>query len=299
MTVRSTDPADRDVMAATVIHGWDDVVTFADREDAGSVIEGLTITGGSTGILCYGASPTVRRCAITANGQTGMQLMDQSNPTLIACEVTANEGPGISMLAAKAGQRARYNLATIRNCIIAGNRQDGIHGGKPTIINSTIIENLGAGIDSAGGIVTSSIVFFNDGNGDNTQIRRATLHVAYSDVQGGWPGDGNLDADPQFIERGRWIDAPSRGRGGLATAIWAAGDYHLRSQGWRWDRRAGFWTSDSSTSPCIDTGDPDSPLLEEPMASPQLVEDETIVNERINMGAYGGTVEASLAPTAN
>ena len=44
---------------------------------------------------------------------------------------------------------------------------------------------------------------------------------------------------------------------------------------------------DSVTSRCIDAGNPGSPLADE---------QENINNVRINMGAYGGTAEASIPP---
>jgi hypothetical protein len=49
------------------------------------------------------------------------------------------------------------------------------------------------------------------------------------------------------------------------------------------------------TSPCIDAGDPASELFDEPLTSPN---DSTgaVINQRIDMGGYGGTAEASLAP---
>jgi hypothetical protein len=42
------------------------------------------------------------------------------------------------------------------------------------------------------------------------------------------------------------------------------------------------------SSPCIDAGDPTQPVLEEPAPD----------GGRINMGAYGGTAEASKSPRA-
>jgi predicted outer membrane repeat protein len=60
-------------------------------------------------------------------------------------------------------------------------------------------------------------------------------------------------------------------------------DYHLKSQAGRWDLVSESWVVDDVTSPCIDAGDPNCP-----------VGDETEPNGgRINMGAYGGTSEAS------
>jgi hypothetical protein len=52
--------------------------------------------------------------------------------------------------------------------------------------------------------------------------------------------------------------------------------------------------SDDVTSPCIDAGDPSAELQAEPLTAPQ---GGATVNSRIDMGFYGGTAEASLAPT--
>ena len=61
------------------------------------------------------------------------------------------------------------------------------------------------------------------------------------------------------------------------------GDYHLKSQGGRWDPNSGSWVIDEVTSPCIDAGDPNTPIGNEPFPNGGI----------INMGAYGGTTEAS------
>ncbi|MEL7664284.1 MAG: right-handed parallel beta-helix repeat-containing protein [Methanosarcina mazei] len=61
------------------------------------------------------------------------------------------------------------------------------------------------------------------------------------------------------------------------------GDFHLKSEKGRWD---GFkWVTDSITSPLIDSGDPSSIYSKEP--SPN--------GNRINIGAYGNTIYASLS----
>ncbi len=76
------------------------------------------------------------------------------------------------------------------------------------------------------------------------------------------PGTGNLEADPFYADA-------------------ANGDYHLKSQYGRWNGSA--WIYDSVTSPCIDNGDPASDYSNEPAAN----------GDRINIGAYGGTTQAS------
>jgi len=62
-----------------------------------------------------------------------------------------------------------------------------------------------------------------------------------------------------------------------------SGVNHLRSQAGRWDPKTGAWVRDTVTSPCIDAGDPESPVGREPFPNGGI----------INMGAYGGTANAS------
>jgi len=66
----------------------------------------------------------------------------------------------------------------------------------------------------------------------------------------------------------------------------ANGDYHLRSERGRYWPEHDIWVLDKVTSPCVDGGDPDTGTLNEPMPN----------GGRINIGAYGGTTEASLSP---
>jgi hypothetical protein len=112
--------------------------------------------------------------------------------------------------------------------------------------------------------------------------------VTYSDIEGTWPGDGNIDADPLFAYAGYWADGADPNL--LATepndpnAIWMGGDYHVMSVRGRWDPVLATWVKDSSLSPCIDAGDPNSAWENEPEPN----------GGRINMGAYGGTAQASL-----
>lgn len=69
----------------------------------------------------------------------------------------------------------------------------------------------------------------------------------------------------------------------LTDDYWIDGDYHLKSQAGRWDALAGTWIRDAETSPCIDAGDPHGPIGRESFPH----------GGRINIGAYGGTPEAS------
>ncbi len=98
------------------------------------------------------------------------------------------------------------------------------------VTHGTVVENIAgvslgspavAGIED--GIVRNSIVFANRGG---AQLReRAGLSASHSLVQGGWPGVGNLDADPRFVDA-------------------AAGDHHLACNSPARDAGLPFSTND-------------------------------------------------------
>lgn len=152
-------------------------------------------------------------------------------------------------------------------------------GGNPTVINCTFCGNSsilrGGGIYSAensSATVSNCILWENKDEGGIDE--RAQIDsdgpvplISYSCVQGwtgDWGGIDNTGAHPLFT------DAEN-------------GDYHLKSQAGRWDVNEGRWTKDDVTSPCIDAGDPMNPIGYEPFPNGGIV----------NMGAYGGTTEAS------
>jgi hypothetical protein len=86
LTLRSTNPNDPAVVAATIINGGHrlSVVTFSGEEGPGCVLDGLTITGGMVGISCRDASPTIRHCTI-GGGQNSIEFWDGSEPTIVDC----------------------------------------------------------------------------------------------------------------------------------------------------------------------------------------------------------------------
>jgi hypothetical protein len=108
------------------------------------------------------------------------------------------------------------------------------------------------------------------------------LSIMYSDLYDPWHGGGNISADPGFVQNGYWD--PNGTPDDPNDDFFVEGDYHLKSQAGRWDPAAGSWVVDDVTSPCIDAGDPNSPVGEEPFPN----------GGRVNLGAYGGTAEASM-----
>jgi len=287
MTLSSTDPGDPAVVAAAVLAGavsGGPVVTFAGGEDASCVLAGLTVTGTETGLYCSGASPTVTNCRIENNAGIGIELRDGSNPTITGCEIVSNTGSGVAMQAKQGGRIVLYNYPTLTNCVIAGNREHGISGDLPTITNCTIAANAGRGISGFKPTITNSIIYYNSFDADGVQIESsAPPAVTFTDVQGGWPGEGNIDAEPCFAEPGYWSlnGTPDDAN----DDFWVQGDYHLRSETGRWNPGSRSWVQDVLTSPCIDAGNPASDWTAEPAPN----------GGRINMGAYGGTPQASMS----
>jgi hypothetical protein len=224
VVIRSTNPDDSAVVAATLIKGNSNspTVTFSDNENTSCVLAGFTITGGNKGIFCFGASPTISKCSITSSSGCGIEMITFIN-----------------------GRIKRYNYPEIYNCIIAMNKQYGISSGNPKITNCTIVDNLLGGIYNSTATVKNSIIYFNGEEALDSQINGQNNIATYSNIQGLMAGTGNIDADPLFPDS-------------------AAGDYHLLSQVGRWDPARLNWVHDTVSSPCIDAGDPVSDVSLEP-----------------------------------
>jgi len=193
----------------------------------------------------------------------------------------------------------RNCMVTMENCIFSGNQSGGISYHYPdferpqggsiyngpscsiSMQNSLFIGNraqTGSCIINSGHIALNGCIMWDN---DTPVLEGENIQVDYSIIQGGYPGFGNLDVDPHFTRPGYWDtnDTPDD----LNDDIWIDGDYHLKSQGGRWDVSSDAWVYDDTTSPCIDAGDPNHPVGWEIFPNGGIV----------NIGAYGGTDEAS------
>ncbi|MHC4742076.1 MAG: right-handed parallel beta-helix repeat-containing protein, partial [Planctomycetota bacterium] len=158
-------------------------------EGPDTVIDGFTILNGSAdaggGILCEASAPTILNCIIADN--------------------SAGNGGGVSIKDSPG--------ATLKNCVLGWNLGTVGAGGidcvnaAATIINCTITENSSAG--DAGGIsltggsnalITNSILWADSPKEIHTDAT-SSASITYSDIQGGRPGEGNIDTDPRFADK--------------------------------------------------------------------------------------------------
>jgi hypothetical protein len=272
------------------------------------------------------SSPTLSGCLFQENtaGAGGAVLNDEgSTLALTACVFTGNSakyGGAVwdahssvnstisncifrMNLASRLGGAVSVGNSSVTNCIFAGNRALGLPpdpkqpsiGGAIltstiTLTNCTFDGNwaeFGRAIfGSRVSAQASNCIFWGSEDLIYCDHLAPPMDVRYSNIQHGWPGEGNIDTDPCFVRLGRWADPDDPNRAAEPNdpnAVWVDGDYHLKSQTGRWAPASKSWVKDDVTSPCIDAGDPNSPIGQEPFPN----------GGRVNMGAYGGTAEAS------
>jgi hypothetical protein len=263
--------------------------------------------GGEGGGVSCKNNPTFTNCTFNNNSAKyyggGMNC---SNGLLTDCIFSGNSaywgGGGLSV-----------SDSILNNCIFVGNRAygDSLYndggggcylsydedGDNTTIVtNCTFYGNWASLGNAISQYRTSFLRLTNcilwDGGDEISRSHPSTLTVTYSNKQGGWQGEGNIDEYPLFANPGYWANADDPNIAADPNdpnTVWIDGDYHLKSQAGRWDPVSESWIVDDTTSPCIDAGDPNTP-----------VGDELEPNGgTINMGAYGGTPEASKSFTVN
>ncbi|MHC4676871.1 MAG: right-handed parallel beta-helix repeat-containing protein, partial [Planctomycetota bacterium] len=162
------------------------------------------------------SSPTVTHCTFIGNSAGvaggGIKNAGNCNTTVTNCIFTANS-------AKSGGGMGNHDNSspTVDNCTFSGNSavQEGggmnnSNGCSPTLTNCTFSDNssgwAGGGMYNFGGsrpTLTNCILWgntapsgpqiYNDG-------RSSSATVSYSDVKGSWPGTGNINADPLFLD---------------------------------------------------------------------------------------------------
>jgi hypothetical protein len=225
------------------------------------------------GIYNHHASPLLWHTKFDSNSAIsggGIYNFTYGEPMLSFCEFhqnSATEGGGMFNGTAP---------PILTNCIFSLNQAKWYGGGIYEAASTTRLINCTFSSNSArygGGAVynfqgsqpeLAHCILWGD-TPDEICVDSGEPLACFSDIEGGWPvGAGNINIDPEFTD-------PNNG------------DYHLKSQAGRWNPIDEIWAMDKVDSPCIDTGDPLSPVGDEPEPNGGI----------INMGAYGGTAEAS------
>jgi hypothetical protein len=159
--------------------------------------------------------------------QGGGIYNQNSSPVMINTTFNGNRATWFNYN--RGGGGAMFNIAsnpTLSNVIFSGNavtssryNQGGAivnYSSSPTLTNVTFSANaasVGSAIyssESSHPAVQNSIVWGN-GGGATSQIQMdlsSTTVMSYSIVQGGYPGAGNLDADPRFVDTNGGDDTP-------------------------------------------------------------------------------------------
>jgi len=182
-----------------------------------------------------GSSPKLTNCTFIGNsavGTGGMLNGENSSPTLTNCTFTGNSG-------ALGGGIGNVNNSSpkLTNCMFTGNW--GVYGGgilnftnndSPVLTNCAFIANWavtsGGGMNNAGsGTAMTNCTFGWNQSGEGAGLYNAAgnatlancilwdpdwsseiwthnisaITITYSDVRDGWSGEGNINADPCFV----------------------------------------------------------------------------------------------------
>jgi len=173
-------------------------------------------------VACYSSHPTVRLNRIRENSAVfggAFYTYSSSHPDLDFNEIALNHAAD-SLGKGGAMYCDGFSTTNLLNRNTFYGNTAGVQGGAFYLVNSTMYLKNG--------------ILWANSSGAGSQIYlayNALAVVTYSDVQGGWPGNGNFSLYPIFVDT-------------------AAGNYHLQPD-----------------SPCIDAGDP-HPGFNDPDFSP-------------------------------
>lgn len=189
------------------------------------------------GIYCAGSSAIISNCSVTDNVSTfegGGLLSSGSTLTVTNCKITNNQ----TLYDNGGGMSCNYSSLFISDCIISnnlsGDRGGGIWFGgisSPIITNCVIVQNIasryGGGIHCFGSSIPSITNCTISGNiatqgggiycaidsfpsivntifwGNGLEIyadSNSNPILSHCNIQGGWPGTDNINADPLFVD---------------------------------------------------------------------------------------------------
>ncbi|MCD4654446.1 right-handed parallel beta-helix repeat-containing protein, partial [bacterium] len=240
------------------------------------------------GVYCYSGDNRFYRCLISGNTSRrggGVRMHDTDSTRLVSCMIRDNTAEQYG-----GGVASHESCPVIVNCIITDNESLAESGGidcrydalgqemTPRIIHCTVTGNTavqGAGmsfLSRSDVVMEGSVVYGN--LPDSIFVDEAKPVVTYSDIEGGYSGEGNIDGDPLFVE------GPE---GMYRLSHLAAGDI--------------------AVSPCVDAGGTDAGetvfrlfgnLVN--MAQLSTRSDNVVDTTTVDMGYHGQTEDFQLLP---
>jgi hypothetical protein len=189
------------------------VVTCISGEGPDTVLDGFTITGGAAdpsgaGMLVVGGSPTVTGCTFTGNTAAvfggGMYNGGGSSPTVINCWFENNTADTFfgGAIANEGSSPAVVNCIFVANSAVVGGAMGSDGGSNPTVANCTFRQNTavecGAIYSEDSTTVVSSILWYD--SLPEICNESSTGSVTFSDIRLGYPGTGNIDVSPLWLD---------------------------------------------------------------------------------------------------
>lgn len=297
-----TKSNDVEVYSVTVVRCGHCAIMFSRSSNIN--VHDCTVSTRSNGALRYETctDSKVKNMTIigtTLNYNPGFQIEDTcKNIDISGCFFYDVFGAGIDLIGnGSTGINIHHNI--FKNCGIypVGSKQPGVGGIVTTGCNANIFNNVFYGCRGYGVAVTT---------GQNGKIYTGTGYVItvknnifMNTAAAYYPGTGSGSAIANLLNTTHTINQSYNCFYGnvanlknVATdtnsvladpqfANVAGNDFHLKSTHGRYS--SGSWIIDSVDSPCIDKGDPTSDYSLETAGNGQ----------RINIGRYGGTAEAS------
>ncbi len=204
---------------------------------ATGILDGFMITAGNAngagtnqdrgaGLLVTGGNPTIGHCVFTggAAGTRGGGVRVESGGATISDSTFLSNSSGVAGGGVSAGTITSLTLlrclirgnsaadpargggidvtnnVTAIDCLIAQNSGNGVEyfQGGNTLINSTVTGHPGYGVAVLSGTsAVANSILWGDATGET--FLSGVLNATYSDVQGGFGGTGNINADPLFV----------------------------------------------------------------------------------------------------
>lgn len=258
--------------------------------------EHLDLLGKNIHVLAYARSPQnkVKQAWPTIMGLDNRPVIRFTHGEGVDCHI---EGFLISHFAGPSGGAVfcEASSPTLSHCLIVGHDTRATQAAviscrssHAIFRNCTITENMGSLQAPVIDAINSPIRIHNSIVWGNTSPSlqdhpNQVIQILYSHIA---DPESGPDEDPLFVQAGQWLarpgDLPIEDMDSM-DLLWISGDYHLQSIAGRWSQENRTWHTDNQNSPCIDAGDPTSPLRGESIPA----------GERVNLGAYGGTLQAS------